>query len=110
VNDWVCDGTRDKIEEVLSPGLLHPMTRVLLVNAIYFKARWQEPFIEGAQEARALRPAERQQRPGPDDVQRGRFRLRAGPENPRAAAALQRRKPLDDRRGALDDVPCAMTR
>jgi serpin B len=48
VNDWVAKATRDKIRDVLSPGLLHPMTRVLLANAIYFKARWQDPFVEGA--------------------------------------------------------------
>ncbi len=48
VNDWAAKATRDKIKEVLSPGVLHPMTRVLLANAIYFKARWQEPFVEGA--------------------------------------------------------------
>jgi serpin B len=47
VNDWVAKATRDKIKDVLSPGLLHPMTRVLLANAIYFKARWQEQFIDG---------------------------------------------------------------
>jgi serpin B len=47
VNDWVAAATRDKIRNVLSPGLLHPMTRVLLANAIYFKARWEEPFFEG---------------------------------------------------------------
>ena len=46
VNDWVAKATRDKIKDVLSPGLLHPMTRVILANAIYFKARWAEEFQE----------------------------------------------------------------
>jgi serpin B len=46
VNDWAAKATRDKIKDVLSPGLLHPMTRVLLANAIYFKARWEEEFHE----------------------------------------------------------------
>jgi serpin B len=48
INRWVAQATRDKIKDVLSSGRLHPMTRVLLANAIYFKARWQEPFVDGA--------------------------------------------------------------
>jgi serpin B len=48
INAWVAKATREKIRDVLSSGLLHPMTRVLLANAIYFKARWQDPFVEGA--------------------------------------------------------------
>jgi len=46
VNAWVAKATRDKIQNVLSPGLLSPLTRVLLANAIYFKARWASPFEE----------------------------------------------------------------
>lgn len=46
VNAWVAKATNDRIRDVLSPGLLHPQTRVLLANAIYFKARWAEPFEE----------------------------------------------------------------
>ena len=47
VNDWAAKATHDRIKEVLPPGLLHPLTRVVLANAIYFKARWEEPFAEG---------------------------------------------------------------
>jgi serine protease inhibitor len=38
--------TRDKIREVLSAGMLSELTRVLLANAIYFKARWEQQFVE----------------------------------------------------------------
>jgi len=48
VNEWAAKATRDRIKEVLPPGLLQPLTRVVLANAIYFKARWQDPFVEGA--------------------------------------------------------------
>jgi len=46
VNEWAAKATRGKIKDLLSPGVLHPMTRVLLANAIYFKARWEAEFQE----------------------------------------------------------------
>ena len=36
--------TKDKIQELIERGLLTPDTRLVLTNAIYFKARWQEEF------------------------------------------------------------------
>jgi serpin B len=45
VNAWVARATRDRIREVLST--LPPITRVLLANAVYFKARWVERFFKG---------------------------------------------------------------
>lgn len=39
--------TNGKIKEIL-PGSANTETRVILVNALYFKAEWQHPFIEGA--------------------------------------------------------------
>lgn len=39
--------TNGKIKEIC-PGSLNPETRVILANALYFKAEWQETFIEGA--------------------------------------------------------------
>jgi serpin B len=47
VNEWVAKATRRRIPELLSEAQLDPLTRVLLVNALYFKARWQSPFVEG---------------------------------------------------------------
>lgn len=37
-----------KIQELLLPGILHSMTRLVLVNAIYFKGNWDKKFQEGA--------------------------------------------------------------
>lgn len=47
VNAWAAQATRDKIRDVLSERALHPQTRVILANAIYFKARWEHEFSEG---------------------------------------------------------------
>jgi serine protease inhibitor len=44
---WVNKETNGKIKEIL-PGSANTETRVILANAIYFKAEWQESFIEGA--------------------------------------------------------------
>lgn len=52
INAWAAKATRDKIKEVLSDGQIHPLTRVILANAIYFKARWEDEFYEGGTQPR----------------------------------------------------------
>ena len=44
INNWVEDQTRDRIKDILAPGSLDPLTRLALVNAIYFKATWTHEF------------------------------------------------------------------
>jgi len=44
VNAWAAQATRDKIREVIPPGMLTALTRVILANAIYFKAQWASVF------------------------------------------------------------------
>jgi len=44
INAWVEKKTRDKIKELLKPGVLDTMTRLVLTNAIYFKGNWQRQF------------------------------------------------------------------
>jgi serpin B len=43
----VDEKTHGKIKEILPVGV-NPDTRVILTNALYFKAEWQISFIEGA--------------------------------------------------------------
>jgi serpin B len=42
INQWVAENTNHKIPELLSR--LDSLTRLVLVNAIYFKASWLRPF------------------------------------------------------------------
>ncbi len=44
INTWVEDRTRDKIKELLKPGILDALTRLVLTNAIYFKGNWASEF------------------------------------------------------------------
>lgn len=46
INDWVEAQTHDRIQELLPPGAVDASTRLVLVNAIYFKSQWMEPFQE----------------------------------------------------------------
>ncbi|XP_049638037.1 serpin B8-like [Suncus etruscus] len=44
INDWVAEKTEGKISEMLSAGMIDPLTKLVLVNAIYFKGKWSEQF------------------------------------------------------------------
>lgn len=44
INDWVYDQTQEKIKDLLPEGVLNSDTRMVLVNAIYFKADWLIQF------------------------------------------------------------------
>lgn len=44
INRWVEQQTNDRIKDLLPPGSVRPLTRLVLTNAIYFKGTWQTPF------------------------------------------------------------------
>lgn len=44
INKWVEDQTQDKIADLIPPGVLNGMTRLVLTNAIYFKGAWDADF------------------------------------------------------------------
>uniref|UniRef100_A0A668AQF9 Leukocyte elastase inhibitor n=1 Tax=Myripristis murdjan TaxID=586833 RepID=A0A668AQF9_9TELE len=44
INNWVEKQTQDKIKDLLAPGVVDSMTRLVLVNAIYFKGNWDRKF------------------------------------------------------------------
>lgn len=44
INRWVEERTEEKIQELVPEGILTPLTRLVLVNAIYYQAAWASPF------------------------------------------------------------------
>lgn len=44
INAWVSKETGGHIKEIVTPGSLSSTTRLVLTNAIYFKAGWADPF------------------------------------------------------------------
>ena len=44
INAWVEQQTQGKIKDLLEPGILNDLTRLVLTNAIYFKGAWATPF------------------------------------------------------------------
>jgi len=48
INQWVSDQTQGKIKNLIPPGGINGMTRLVLTNAVYFNAAWQYPFNKEA--------------------------------------------------------------
>jgi serpin B len=44
INQWISNQTNNIINKVLKASDINPMTRLMLVNALHFKAPWFKPF------------------------------------------------------------------
>lgn len=44
INEWVAQQTQDRITDLIPEGVITELTRLVLVNAIWFKASWAEQF------------------------------------------------------------------
>ncbi|KAM8811376.1 serpin B6-like [Eudromia elegans] len=44
INSWVEEKTEGKIQNLLTEGIINSLTRLVLVNAIYFKGNWEGQF------------------------------------------------------------------
>ncbi len=94
INAWVSDQTKKRIPELIpkvTPPLIDKLTRLVLVNAIYLKATWENEFSKERDEAKAVHPPRRLPRGRPDDVRRvlRRHALRHGHGLACHRAALQ---------------------
>nr|XP_039270548.1 serpin B6-like isoform X1 [Styela clava] len=75
VNQWVEDQTEGLIKNLISPDLFTPLTRFVLVNALYFKASWSSPFMQYPDKKKFKTPS------GPVEVpylksHRGRYKMK----------------------------------
>ncbi len=46
INNWVSDKTHQKIKDLIPIGALNARTKLVLTNAVYFKAQWLHDFTE----------------------------------------------------------------
>jgi serine protease inhibitor len=46
IDRWVAEQTQNKIPELFMPGTLDPLTSVVAVDALYFKAAWARAFAK----------------------------------------------------------------
>jgi serpin B len=44
INEWISDQTKKRIQNIIPAGVIDADTRLVLVNAIYFKALWETSF------------------------------------------------------------------
>jgi len=47
INLWVAAQTNDKIKDLIPTGVLNALTRLVITNAVYFKAAWMNQFETG---------------------------------------------------------------
>ncbi len=45
INAWVSAQTHGQVPSLLAPGDVGPLTRLMVVNAIYLDAKWRSPFM-----------------------------------------------------------------
>ena len=57
INTWGEKKTQGRIKELIPPGVLRRLTRLVLVNAIYVKAGWENAFLEDATSDAAFYPS-----------------------------------------------------
>ncbi len=85
INQWVEEQTEDRIENLLPEGSIDGRTRLVLTNAIYFLAGWQQAFSEHVTSDRAFTLADGSQVEAPLMRQNETFAFYLG-EDTRAAA------------------------
>ncbi len=78
INAWVAEQTRDRIPELIPTGVLDQLTRLVLTNAIYFKAPWQSRFFEEQTAEAPFHRLDGSEVSAPFMAQRTRFRYASG--------------------------------
>ncbi|XP_058878608.1 serpin B6-like isoform X1 [Acipenser ruthenus] len=80
INSWVQSQTQDKIQNLLAEGTVDALTRLVLVNAIYFKGNWAKKFSESETRERAFRLSKNVTKPVQMMQQKAEFNLTFIPE------------------------------
>uniref|UniRef100_A0A8C9US12 Serpin B6 n=1 Tax=Spermophilus dauricus TaxID=99837 RepID=A0A8C9US12_SPEDA len=75
INIWVAKKTEDKITELLSPGSLDEITKLVLVNAIYFKGNWDKQFDKELTQERPFKVSKNEEKPVQMMFQKSTFKM-----------------------------------
>ncbi|XP_058791549.1 serine protease inhibitor 3/4-like isoform X4 [Phymastichus coffea] len=73
VNGWVKERTHDKIQEIVKPDDINPDTRMLLLNAVYFKGKWAQKFKKESTEDRTFHLDEKNEKKVPTMYNMGEY-------------------------------------
>ncbi|GLV34495.1 Serpin 42Da [Carabus blaptoides fortunei] len=74
INKWVAQNTHEKIENLIEPDTLNCRTRIVLVNAVYFKGNWARKFNKEFTERRTFFLADNSETEVDMMFQRNKFR------------------------------------
>ncbi|XP_042597706.1 leukocyte elastase inhibitor-like isoform X1 [Cyprinus carpio] len=80
INNWVEKNTQGKIKDLLPQGSIDAMTRLVLVNAIYFKGNWVKKFPKEATSDGQFKLNKTQTKPVKMMYQKSEFPLALIPE------------------------------
>ncbi|XP_075682817.1 serpin B6-like [Rhinoderma darwinii] len=75
INTWVEGQTDGKIKDILAPGSIDSLTKLVLVNAIYFKGNWEKKFPEENTEQRQFKMSKTKSKPVPMMFQKNKFNI-----------------------------------
>jgi serpin B len=114
INAWVEEQTQGKIRDLIPPGVLDQMTRLVLTNAISFKGVWTEPFRKEATQVAPFHVTASQQADVPLMYRKDDFRYWAGDglkvlELPYGQGDLAMLVLLPDEIGALSALEARLT-
>ncbi|XP_040287807.1 leukocyte elastase inhibitor-like [Bufo bufo] len=75
INNWVEKQTDGKIKDILAPGSIDSLTKMVLVNAIYFKGNWNTKFPEENTEQKPFKMSKTKSKLVPMMFQRNKFNI-----------------------------------
>ncbi|XP_077055295.1 serpin peptidase inhibitor, clade B (ovalbumin), member 1, like 3 [Siphateles boraxobius] len=75
INRWVEEHTQEKIRDLLAEGDVDHMTRLVLVNAVYFKGDWERKFRQDLTRDEQFKINKNESKPVRMMFQKAKFRL-----------------------------------
>uniref|UniRef100_A0A7M4FJ71 Serpin B10 n=1 Tax=Crocodylus porosus TaxID=8502 RepID=A0A7M4FJ71_CROPO len=75
INSWVMNQTEGKIQDLLPTGSVDSRTALVLVNAIYFKGKWEKQFLKENTSERPFRVSKTKTKPVQMMFLKGMFKI-----------------------------------